>query len=139
MPLNYCLTRERTLSATDILPTGYEGACGSDPRQCSTSNTRAKHSLPISIHPYMYNVGNVSSFNTFNVAVYQNSWWVQPWLSPLEPRKKHQDVSNKRLDGIGEWVLQRDEFTSWSNGQDNTVNSTLLCYGDQGVGKTYIR
>jgi len=107
----------------------------------STSDTRANYRLPNRTHPYMYqySVGNVSSFNTINVEVYQDSWWVQPWLSPLEPHKRHEDVRNRRLDGIGEWLLQRREFTSWSNGQDSTANSTLLCYGDQGVGKTYIR
>ena len=86
----------------------------------------------------MYNVGNVSSFNTIKVEVYQDSWWIQSWLSPLEPHKTHEDVRKGRLDGVGEWVLQRDEFKSWSD-QGSTVNSILLCYGDPGVGKTYIR
>jgi len=48
-------------------------------------------------------------------------------------------VMNRRLDGIGDWVLRRNEFELWRRSQDGSVDSTLLCYGSQGVGKTYIR
>ncbi|CUS07803.1 unnamed protein product, partial [Tuber aestivum] len=30
------------------------------------------------------------------------------------------------------------EFESWYSGRDDSANHTLLCYGSQGVGKTYI-
>jgi len=87
------------------------------------------------------NVGNVTNSynNTVNVGVDEESLRIHEWLSPLDPNKKHQDVRNSRLDGIGEWVLQRSEFESWRTGRDDSVNHTLLCYGAQGVGKTYIR
>ena len=87
------------------------------------------------------NVGNVSNTinNTINVGIEEESLRVQEWLSPLEPHKRHQDVRNSRLDGVGEWVLRRNEFESWCKSQDGSVNRTLLCYGGQGVGKTYIR
>jgi len=91
------------------------------------------------------NVGNVAnSFNTninthISVGVDQESFWIQTWLSPLEPHKRHDYVSRQRQDGIGDWVIGKSEFESWSKGQDGAVNPTLLCYGDPGVGKTYIR
>ena len=69
----------------------------------------------------------------------EESLRIQAWLSPLEPYKRHQDVRNRRLDGVGEWVLRRSEFESWRKGRGGFMNRTLLCYGDQGVGKTYIR
>jgi len=85
------------------------------------------------------NVGNVSnSYNTINI-IEEESLRIQEWLSPLEPHERHQDVRNRRLDGVGEWVLGRSEFESWCKSQDRSVNPTLLCYGGQGVGKTYIR
>ena len=88
----------------------------------------------------MTNVGNVSnSYNTINVGIDEESLRIQAWLSPLEPHTRHQDVRNRRLDGVGEWVLRRSEFESWRKGRDGSVNPTLLCYGVQGVGKTYIR
>ena len=69
----------------------------------------------------------------------EESLRIQAWLSPLEPHRRHQDVSNRRLDGVGDWVLQRSEFKSWYKSQDGSGNPTLLCYGGQGVGKTHIR
>ena len=73
------------------------------------------------------------------VGVSEESLRIQAWLSPLEPYTKYDDVRNRRLDGVGDWVLQKTEFESWHTSQDSSVNPTLLCYGDQGVGKTYIR
>jgi len=87
------------------------------------------------------NVGNVlnSYNNTINVGIEEESLRIQEWLSPLEPHKRHRNVRNRRLDGIGEWVLRRSEFESWCKNRDGSVDSTLLCYGAPGVGKTYIR
>ena len=73
------------------------------------------------------------------MGVSEESLRIQEWLSPLESHARYQDVRNRRLDGIGDWVIQNDGFQSWCKSQDNAVNPTLLCYGDQGVGKTYIR
>jgi len=87
------------------------------------------------------NVGNVSNSNntTVNIGIDDESLRIQEWLSPLEPYKRHQEVRNRRLESVGEWVLQRSEFESWCKSQAGSVNRTLLCYGAQGVGKTYIR
>jgi len=87
------------------------------------------------------NVGNVSLSNntTINVGTEEESLRIQEWLSPLQPSKRHRDVKNSRLEGIGEWVLRSSEFESWCRNQDGSVNPILLCYGGQGVGKTYIR
>ena len=85
------------------------------------------------------NVGNVSnSYNNIKVGIDEESSRIHEWLSPL-PHKRHQDVRNRRLDGVGEWVLRRSEFQSWRESRDSLANPTLLCYGGQGVGKTYIR
>jgi len=86
------------------------------------------------------NVGNVSnSYNNIKVGIDEETLQIHEWLSPLEPHKRHQDVRNRRVDGVGEWVLQRSEFESWRESQDGLANPTLLCCGAQGVGKTYIR
>jgi len=87
------------------------------------------------------NVGNVSNSNntTINVGIEEESLKIQEWLSPLQPDKRHQDVKNSRLDGVGEWVLRSCEFESWCGNKDGSGNPAVLCYGGQGVGKTYIR
>ena len=114
----------------------------SDPFRYSLSHTRADNNATNNVHGNSNtNFANVSnSYNhTINVGISEESSRIQAWLSPLEPHARHQDVRNRRLDSVGDWVLQKDEFESWRGGQDGSVNPTLLCYGDQGVGKTYIR
>ena len=77
--------------------------------------------------------------HTIRMGVNEESVRIQEWLSPLEPNTRHEDVSDRRLDGVGDWVLRKMEFESWCQGPDGSVNPTLLCHGGQGVGKTYIR
>ena len=62
------------------------------------------------------------------------------WLSPLDPKLRHQDIRDCRVENIGEWVLQTEEFRSWYAGSEGweSDNAILFCYGNPGVGKTYI-
>ena len=127
----------------NTLPSGSGGSSFTrDPRQYGISNTRIENNTSNIIHGHSnQNIGNVlNSYNhTINVGVSEESLRIQAWLSPLEPCARHQDVRNRRMDGVGEWVLQRNEFESWRESQDSPVNPTLLCYGSEGAGKTYIR
>ena len=121
---------------------GNGGSSLSDnPSERGTFNTRTDHNLTNNIHGNSNkNVGNVSnSYNTVNVGVDEESLKIQAWLSPLEPGRRHRDVSNRRMDGVGDWVLQRNEFESWRGSQDGSGDPTLLCCGGQGAGKTFIR
>ena len=61
------------------------------------------------------------------------------WLSPLEPEQRHQGIRAGRLDGVGNWVLETKEFREWRDAEDDCVSPVLFCYGNPGVGKTYIR
>ena len=61
------------------------------------------------------------------------------WLSPLEPREKHQAIGMDRVAGVGDWLLLTNEFTQWSQSDDGSAKPVLFCYGDPGVGKTYLR
>ena len=61
------------------------------------------------------------------------------WLSPMTPRQRHQAVRDRRMDGIGTWLLRTNEFEKWHTGEDQAVNPVLFYYGDPGVGKTYLR
>jgi len=106
-----------------ILPTGNRGSSTAGGLyQRSMSNTRDDRSVS----------------NT-NVGLVGETMRIQEWLSPLEPHARHQDVRNRRLHGVGNWVLRSNEFESWHESRDGSGSPTLLCYGDQGVGKTYIR
>ena len=64
---------------------------------------------------------------------------IKKWLSPLEPQYRDQSVRTNRVDGVGGWFLETDEFREWSGSQGVSKRAVLFCYGDPGVGKTHIR
>ena len=97
---------------------------------------------------------NTNSFNVQNVQTVQNLQNVQnnyvvaddrspllTWLSPLEPRLRHRDIQERRVDNVGEWLLQTDEFRSWQSksAESEGDKEVLFCYGGPGAGKTFIR
>ena len=86
---------------------------------------------------------NTDSFNNniVNIGVTDERSEILVWLSPLEPRTRHQDVQTRRADNVGEWLLQTGEFQRWSDGaQDGgSGHQILFCCGSPGVGKTYLR
>jgi len=127
----------------NTLPSGNGGSSFThDPCQYGITNTRTDNNTSNDVRGHSnQNIGNVlNSYNhTINVGVSEESLKIQAWLSPLEPHARHQDVRSRRLDGVGDWVLQNSEFESWRKSQDSSVNPALLCYGGQGAGKTYIR
>ena len=99
-----------------------------------------------------YTIDNSTSLsnntNSFNVQNVQNNYVVADdrsplltWLSPLEPKLRHRDIQERRVDNVGEWLLQTDEFRSWnsSSGASEGDKEVLFCYGGPGVGKTFIR
>jgi len=77
--------------------------------------------------------------NYFTVADQRSQ--ILNWLSPLEPRLQHRDIQGWRVENVGKSLLQTEEFRSWyaGSGGDESDNGVLFCYGDPGVGKTYIR
>ena len=92
---------------------------------------------------------NINSFNTTysavsvsnNLTVADDRSSILTWLSPMDPKLRHQGIQDCRVGSIGEWLLQTEEFRSWcaGSGGSESDNSILFCYGDPGVGKTYIR
>ena len=92
-----------------------------------------------------YSSHNINSFNTVNVSnnfiAANDRSNILAWLSPLDPKPRHQDIQDRRVENIGEWLLQTEEFRSWHSGSGGggSDGAVLFCYGDPGVGKTYIR
>jgi len=84
---------------------------------------------------------NIGSFNTVvnNITAAEDQSKILAWLSPLEPKLRHKDIQDRRVENIGEWVLETEEFESWyaSNGETGSDNAVLFCSGDPGVGKTF--
>jgi len=84
---------------------------------------------------------NTNSFNVQNNYVADDRSQLLTWLSSLEPRLRHQDIQERRVANVGEWLMQAEEFRSWhgwsGGGEDD--NAVLFYYGGPGVGKTFIR
>jgi len=90
------------------------------------------------------NVGNTTDsynnlWNNCNISVSDAESQILEWLSPMEPRKRHQAVREDRLGGVGEWLLKTSEFREWRANEDEAVHPVLFCYGAPGAGKTYLR
>jgi len=86
-----------------------------------------------------YNITN--SHNTMNLSqvIADQNPEIMLWLSPLDPRRRHQDVRTNRLDGVGNWFLETGEFQVWRGGEGGADKAVLFCYGNPGVGKTFLR
>ena len=93
---------------------------------------------------------NSNSFNTISIknVCYVNNpvnaderAEILSWLSPLEPGIRHQNIREHRVEHVGDWLLRTEEYQNWRDGIHcgEPNKSTLFCYGDPGVGKTYIR
>ena len=90
-----------------------------------------------------YYSNNTNSFNTtivYNGAADERAR-ILAWLSPLEPRMRHEDIQTRRVDEVGGWLLQTEEYRNWVGGigEGKSDGLALFCYGGPGVGKTYIR
>ena len=85
------------------------------------------------------NIGSLNTTNiNFGVTDYQPN--ILAWLSPLDPKLRHQDIRDRRVEDVGGWLLRTQEFKSWCAGSEggDSDNTVLFCFGDPGVGKTYI-
>ena len=76
--------------------------------------------------------------NVNNVIADENTEMMQ-WLSPLDPKRRHQDVRTDRFDGVGSWLLETNEFREWRSCEGGADKAVLFCHGDPGVGKTHLR
>ena len=86
--------------------------------------------------------GNINSLNNivnFITEIDAEGHQILQWLSPLEPQQRHQGVRISRLNGVGNWVLETSDFINWRDTKDGCVGPVLFCYGNPGVGKTYVR
>lgn len=85
---------------------------------------------------------NRNAFNTnnFYYTTPDDRSEILAWLSPLEPRVRHRDIGAQRVDSIGDWLLETEEFRHWYKGSrgDGSYHPTLFCHGNPGVGKSYI-
>ena len=81
-------------------------------------------------------MAHTDSFNTKNS--YNKVWnnciitddrsQLLSWLSPLDPKSRHQDIQDGRVENIGEWLLQTEEFRNWCAGSGGMNPITESCF-----------
>ncbi|PWW80693.1 hypothetical protein C7212DRAFT_361237 [Tuber magnatum] len=119
-------------------------ASSASDRAASTQETVCCFTNSWSIDWFTTFTDNINSFivsNNITLTDADGEAKIMAWLSPLEPKVRHQDICNLREDSIGAWLLETKEFRSWCDGSEKHKpdHAALLCYGDPGVGKSYIR
>ena len=109
----------------------------------NSASSKERNMSQYPIHDNNGYFNNTNSFNNVwnNYAVADDRSLLLAWLSPLEPKLRHRDIQERRADNVGEWLLQTEAFRSWHDwsGEGEEQNAILFCYGDPGVGKTFIR
>jgi len=101
---------------------------------------------------YTINESNncLNTTNSYNTTTTNNVWNsctvaedlspLLTWLSPLDPGLRHSDIQERRVNDVGEWLLGTKEFRGWSglSEEGRGDEAVLFCYGNPGVGKTFI-
>jgi len=104
--------------------------------------------MECTVHTHSVNSGNVNCNNVsnshnnivnLNQVIADENPEIMQWLSPLDPRKRHQDVRTDRFDSVGSLFLESREFREWRSGEGGADKGVLFCYGNPGVGKTFLR
>ena len=132
---------------------GYFWGCTRDPASLQPqefqSPTLITHHLQSPNHQNQtmsqYFSNNTNALNTINVSnnftVTDDRSNILAWLSQPDPTLRHHDVRDRRVENLGGWLLKTEEFRGWyaGSGRSESDNAVLFCYGDPGVGKTFIR
>jgi len=87
-------------------------------------------------------LNTTNSYNTVNnYTVADDRPQLIAWLSPLDPGLRHCDIQERRVKNVGEWLMETEEFGKWCGlGEESEGDKEVLfCYGNPGVGKTFIR
>ena len=103
------------------------------------NNVRTGENLKMS-QAFSNNLNSFNTGNTYNYITPDDESKILAWLSPLEPGVRHRDIGAQRVDSIGYWLLETQEFRRWHGGnqEDGSTHPTLFCHGNPGAGKSYI-
>jgi len=136
-----------TLRLAERIPLTPPQQCPQTYRCDVSTPTLWTYTMDCPSYPYSINSGNVNSYNVTNncasissvdkVTADENRE-IMRWLSPLDPERRHHDIRADRLDGVGNWLLETKEFREWKSGEGGVDKAVLFCYGNPGVGKTYL-
>ena len=114
-------------------------------RYSAPAQQQSKQQSEMSRYTIKDNTNCLNTTNSINVQNYltfaDDRSQLLTWLSPLDPGLRHWDIQERRVNNVGEWLIEKEEFRRWCGlgGEDEGDKAVLFCYGDPGVGKTFIR
>ena len=90
---------------------------------------------PIHDNENCFNITNSTSNVWNNCTIADDRSQLLTWLSPLEPRLRHQDIQERRVENVGEWLMETEEFRMWHgwSGGNEDDKAVLFYYGGPGV------
>ena len=105
----------------------------------------------MSQNTFNHSINCQNSTNSYNTTTSSNVWNnctvtedlspLLTWLSPLDPGLRHSDIQERRVSDVGEWLMGTEKFGRWCGLDEGREGdeAVLFCYGNPGVGKTFIR
>jgi len=97
---------------------------------------------------FNHSINCQNTTNSYNTTTTSNVWNnctvnedlspLLTWLSPLDPGLRHCDIQERRVKDVGEWLTGTEKFRRWCESGEGD-EAVLFCYGNPGVGKTFIR
>jgi len=102
----------------------YNNILNSENQKMSQSFSNNTNSLNTTV-----NLPNATITNNLTLA--DDRYNLLCWSSPLDPKLKHHDIQARRVENVGEWLLQTEEFRNWDagSGGSESNNAVLFCYG----------
>ncbi|RPA88320.1 hypothetical protein L873DRAFT_1824652 [Choiromyces venosus 120613-1] len=85
------------------------------------------------------NVAHSVNTNNFITNTANDTAEIMQWLSPLETRNRYQDVRSDQFDGVGNWLLETNQFRERRSAQGGADKAVLFCHWNPGVGKTFLQ
>jgi len=64
-----------------------------------------------------------------NKVITDENLGIMQCLSPLSPRRRHQDVDTDRLDCVRNSHLERNEFGEWRHGENGAIRMPCFATG----------
>lgn len=117
-----------------------KGVNGPQVNQCLALNNIQSGDNQKMSQSFSNNNNSINIANIFHYTAPDDESEILEWLSLLDPRARHREIGVQRVDGIGAWLLETEEFRGWRNSsrEEESNHATLFCDGSLGVGKSYI-
>ena len=65
-----------------------------------------------------HNIGSLNTINIINSTVADERAKILACPSPLDPKLRHKDIRDRRVENVGGWLSQTEKLRSWYTGSE---------------------